>query len=112
MPEELKGVIERITHNNQETGYHVLRVTVRGVRDIVTIVGHCQQVVVGEYITATGDWVTDRTYGRQFKATEIKTTPPHTAEGITRYLGSGLIKGIGPKFAERIVEVFGDKTLE
>jgi exodeoxyribonuclease V alpha subunit len=90
----------------------VLRVQARGQRDLVTIVGHCQQVVAGEYVQATGDWVTDRQHGIQFKAEEIKTTPPHTAEGIARYLGSGLVKGIGPKYAQRIVEVFGDRTLE
>ena len=61
---------------------------------------------------ATGDWVTDRTHGLQFKADEIKTTPPHTAEGIAKYLGSGLVKGIGPRFAGRIVEVFGEQTLD
>ena len=112
MPEELKGVIERITFHNLDNGYCVLRVQARGFRDLVTVVGHCQQVVAGEYVTATGSWVTDRTHGQQFKADELKTTPPHTAEGIARYLGSGLVKGIGPKFAKRIVDVFGENTLE
>jgi len=112
MSEQLTGVIERITFHNEDNGYCVLRVSARGHRDIVTVVGHCQQVVAGEYITATGDWVTDRSHGLQFKATEIQTNPPHTAEGIARYLGSGLVKGVGPKYAKRIVEVFGDRTLE
>jgi exodeoxyribonuclease V alpha subunit len=112
MAEQVTGVIERITHHSPESGYCVLRVAARGHRDVVTVVGQCPQVVTGEYITATGDWVTDRNYGLQFKATEIKTNPPHTAAGIERYLGSGLVKGIGPKYAKRIVEVFGDKTLE
>src|SRR5215831_3007396 len=89
MPEQLTGVIERITFHNEDNGYCVLRVAARGHRDVVTVVGHCQQVVSGEYITATGDWVTDRSHGRQFKATELKTNPPHTAEGIAKYLGSG-----------------------
>jgi exodeoxyribonuclease V alpha subunit len=112
MADELTGVIERITFHNEDNGYCVLRVTARGHRDVVTVVGHCQQVVAGEYITASGDWVTDRTHGQQFRAAEIRTNPPHTAEGIVRYLGSGLVKGIGPKYAQRIVEAFGDKTLE
>jgi exodeoxyribonuclease V alpha subunit len=112
MAEQVTGVIERITHHSPETGYCVLRVTARGHRDAVTVVGSSHQVVVGEYVTATGDWVTDRVYGPQFKATEIKTTPPHTAEGIARYLGSGLVKGIGPKTAQRIVDLFGERTLE
>jgi exodeoxyribonuclease V alpha subunit len=105
-------VIERITFHNLDNGYCVLRVQARGHRDLVTVVGHAQQVIAGEYVTAAGEWVTDRTHGMQFKATEIKTNPPHTAEGIARYLGSGLIKGIGPKYAKRIVEVFGERTLE
>lgn len=112
MAEQVTGVIERITHHNPENGYCVLRIAARGHRDVVTVIGSAQQVVAGEYVTATGAWVTDRNYGLQFKASEIKTTPPHTTEGITKYLGSGLVKGIGPGYAKRIVEVFGEKTLE
>ena len=112
MAEQLTGVIERITFHNLDNGYCVLRVQARGHRDLVTVVGHLQQVVAGEYVTAAGDWVTDRTHGVQFKADDLKTTPPHTAEGIARYLGSGLVKGVGAKFARRIVDVFGDNTLD
>jgi len=112
MAEELSGVIERITFHNLDNGYCVLRVQARGHREVVTVVGHTQQIVAGEYVTATGAWTTDRTHGLQFKADEIKTTPPHTPEGIKKYLGSGLVKGIGPKYAERIVEVFKENTLE
>ncbi|WP_439630691.1 SF1B family DNA helicase RecD2 [Gemmata sp.] len=112
MAEQVTGVVERITFHNLDNGYCVLRVQARGHRDLVTVVGHAQQVVAGEYVTATGEWTTDRTHGSQFKAAEIKTNPPHTAEGIARYLGSGLIKGIGPKFAQRIVEVFKENTLD
>jgi exodeoxyribonuclease V alpha subunit len=112
MPEQLTGVIERITFHNLDNGYCVLRVQARGHRDVVTVVGHCPQVVAGEYVAATGDWITDRTHGLQFKAVELKTTAPHTPEGIAKYLGSGLVKGVGPKFAKRIVDVFGENTLE
>jgi exodeoxyribonuclease V alpha subunit len=112
MAEQITGVIERITFHNEDNGYCVLKVSVRGHRDFVAVVGHAQQVIAGEYLTATGAWTTDRTHGLQFKADEIKTNPPHTAEGIARYLGSGVVKGIGPRYAKRIVEVFGDKTLE
>lgn len=112
MTEQLAGVIERITFHNEDNGYCVLKVTVRGHRDPVAVVGHAQQVIAGEYLTASGIWVTDRTHGLQFKADEIKTNPPHTAEGIAKYLGSGVIKGIGPRYAKRIVEVFGEKTLD
>jgi exodeoxyribonuclease V alpha subunit len=112
MPEQLTGVIERITFHNEDNGYCVLRVSTRGHRDLITVVGHLQQVVAGEYITATGDWVTDRVHGMQFRAAEIQTQPPQSVEGIIRYLGSGLIKGIGPRYAKRIVDVFGERTLD
>jgi exodeoxyribonuclease V alpha subunit len=112
MPEQLSGVIERITFHNLDTGYCVLRVAVRGQRDPITVVGTSQQVIAGEYVEATGAWVTDRTHGLQFKADLIRTTPPHTAEGIAKYLGSGLVKGIGPRYARRIVDVFGENTLK
>jgi exodeoxyribonuclease V alpha subunit len=112
MSEQLSGVIERITFHNEDNGYCVLKVTVRGHREPVAVVGHAQPVIAGEYLTAMGSWVTDRMHGLQFKADEIKTNPPHTAEGIARYLGSGVVKGIGTRYAKRIVEVFGDKTLE
>src|SRR5438046_369849 len=112
MSEQLSGVIERITFHNLDNGYCVLRVNARGHRDLITVVGHCQQVIAGEYMQASGSWVTDRTHGLQFKADEIKTTPPHTAEGIAKYLGSGLVKGIGPRYAKRIVDVFKENTLE
>ena len=112
MPDELSGVIERITFHNQANGYCVLRVKAGGHRDLVTVVGHVEQVVAGEYVTRAGEWVTDRQHGLQFKADEIKTTPPHTAEGIAKYLGCGLVQGIGPKYAQKIVDVFGEKTLD
>lgn len=109
--ESLTGVIERITFHNESNGYCVLRVKAEGHGDIVTVVGHANEVVAGEYVAATGEWVTDRQHGPQFKAVHIKTTPPHTAEGIAKYLGSNLVKGIGPKYAKKIVDLFGDKTL-
>lgn len=110
--EPISGVVERITFHNLDNGYVVLKVRAGRHRDLVTVVGTLSNVVTGEYIEARGTWVTDRTHGLQFKADELRTTPPHTAEGIAKYLGSGLIKGIGPTYAKRIVEVFGDKTLD
>lgn len=112
MAELLTGIIERITFHNLDTGYCVLRVQAKGHRDLITVVGASQQVIAGEYVKASGDWVTDRQHGLQFKASEIQTTPPHTPEGIAKYLGSGLVKGIGPRFAQRIVDAFGERTLE
>jgi exodeoxyribonuclease V alpha subunit len=112
MADALSGVIERITFHNLDNGYCVLRVHARGQRDLVTVVGHLSQAVAGEYVEASGEWVTDRNHGLQFKAAELRTTPPHTTEGVAKYLGSGLVKGIGPKYARKIVDVFGDKTLD
>ncbi len=112
MADALSGVIERVTFHNLDNGYCVLRVLARGHRELVTVVGHLSQAVAGEYVEATGEWVTDRNHGLQFKADDLRTCPPHTAEGIAKYLGSGLVKGIGPKYARKIVEVFGDKTLD
>jgi exodeoxyribonuclease V alpha subunit len=111
MAETLSAVIERVTFHNPETGWCVLRVQARGRRGIVTVVGHLPGPSVGEYLEATGAWAHDRDHGEEFRATELRSTPPHTAEGIEKYLGSGLIKGIGPHFAKKIVQVFGERTL-
>jgi exodeoxyribonuclease V alpha subunit len=112
MAEALSGTIERVTFHNPESGFAVLRVHVGGRRGIVTVVGQMPSAVAGEFIEANGAWQQDREHGLQFKADEIRTTPPHTVEGIEKYLGSGLVKGIGPHYAKRIVEVFGERTLE
>ena len=84
--EAISGVVERITFHNEDSGYAVLRVRVPKNRDIITIVGTLTSVIAGEYIEARGEWVNDKTHGLQFKATELRTTPPHTAEGIARYM--------------------------
>jgi exodeoxyribonuclease V alpha subunit len=111
MKESLSGVIERVTFHNPDTGFAVLRVQVQGRRGIVTVVGTLVSAVAGEYVEAAGTWTQDRDHGLQFRADELRTTPPYTVAGIARYLGSGLIKGIGPHFARKIVEVFGERTL-
>jgi exodeoxyribonuclease V alpha subunit len=111
MSDTLSGTIERVTFHNPENGFAVLRVQAKGKRGLVTVVGQLPSAVAGEYIEATGTWVQDRDHGQQFKAEEMRTTPPHTPAGIEKYLGSGLIKGIGPHFAKKIVDVFGERTL-
>jgi exodeoxyribonuclease V alpha subunit len=111
MKEALSGVIERVTFHNAETGFAVLRVQAHGRRGVVTVVGTLASVVAGEYVEAAGAWTQDRDHGLQFKADELRTTPPYTSAGIAKYLGSGLVKGIGPHFARMIVEVFGERTL-
>lgn len=111
MPETLQGTIERVTFHNPDNGFAVLRVHTPK-RGEITVVGHLPRVVAGEYVEAVGDWNQDRDHGLQFKAESLRTTPPHTAAGITRYLASGLIKGIGEHYAAKIVDVFGERTLE
>ncbi len=111
MPEGLSGIIERVTFHNPETGYAVLRVQASGRRGQITVIGHLPAVYAGEYLEGEGDWVQDRDHGLQFKAANLRITPPHTKEGIVKYLGSGLVKGIGPHYARKIVEQFGDRTL-
>ena len=110
--ETLVGSVERVTFHNEENGFAVLKVKARGRRDLVAVVGHAAFISAGEFIHAVGVWLTDRTHGLQFKADTLKTTPPTTAEGIEKYLGSGMVRGIGPTFAKRIVGVFGDATFE
>jgi exodeoxyribonuclease V alpha subunit len=112
MGETLSGTIERVTFHNLDNGYCVLRVQAKGHREPVTVVGHLSQALAGEYIEAKGIWVQDKTHGPQFKAEDLRTTAPHTPAGIAKYLASGLIKGIGPTYAKKIVDRFGAKTLE
>jgi exodeoxyribonuclease V alpha subunit len=109
--DNLTGLIERVVFHNADTGFTVLRVQADRRRDLATVVGHLPSAVAGEYIEAGGAWVQDRDHGLQFKAEHIRTTPPHTAEGIEKYLASGLVKGIGKHYAHKIVEAFGERTL-
>jgi len=111
MAEHLSGVIERVTFHNPDTGFAVLRVQATKPRGQVTVVGQLPNVVAGEFVEADGEWVHDRDHGRQFKASNLRTAPPQTIEGIEKYLGSGMVKGIGPHFARKIVETFGERTL-
>jgi exodeoxyribonuclease V alpha subunit len=110
--EAFGGLVERVTYHNADNGFCVLRVKARGQRDLVTVVGAAAAISAGEFIQASGIWVNDRTHGLQFKAAFLKTTPPTTLEGIERYLGSGMIKGIGPVYARRLVQAFGAAVFE
>ncbi len=103
----LQGLVERVTFHNEQNGFCVLRVKVRGFRDLVTVVGHTPTVTPGEWVKAHGEWTMDTTHGRQFKAAFLKTFPPNTLQGIEKYLGSGMVKGIGPHFAHKLVAVHG-----
>ena len=105
--ETLTGHVERVTFHNPDTGFAVLRVKAKGRRNLVTLVGHLPSAVAGEDVEATGRWVVDKDHGAQFRAESIHTTHPHSPADIERYLGSGLIKGIGPHFAKSLFESFG-----
>ena len=110
--EVLSGLVERVTFHNPETGFCVLRVKARGHRDLVTTVGHAAMISAGEWITASGIWINDRTHGLQFKAHFLKTSAPSTIDGIEKYLGSGMIRGIGPVYARRLVKMFGKDVFD
>src|SRR4028119_683872 len=110
--EALAGTVERVTFHNAENGFCVLKVQTRGKKDLTIVVGHAPAVGAGEWITATGAWVSDRVHGLQFKADVLKTTPPTGVEGIEKYLASGQMRGIGPAMAKRIVTAFGENTFE
>jgi exodeoxyribonuclease V alpha subunit len=112
MPETIDGVIERVIFHNPESGYVVLRVFAGGRRGEVTVVGNIPAIYAGEHVEAVGEWVQDRDHGLQLKATEIKAMPPTSQTGVVRYLASGLVKGIGSHYAQKIVDVFGDRTLQ
>ena len=105
--EALAGLVERVTFHNAESGFCVLRVRVRGQRDLVTVVGHAAAIASGEWVQMSGTWFNDRTHGLQFKAAFLKASPPTTLEGIEKYLGSGMIRGIGPVYATKLVRAFG-----
>ncbi|WP_295392012.1 ATP-dependent RecD-like DNA helicase [uncultured Thiodictyon sp.] len=111
-PEHLAGSIERVTFHSEESGFCVLRVKVRGQRDLVTVIGSAACVTPGEYLECQGEWINDRQHGLQFKAAQLRAVPPSTLEGIERYLGSGMVKGIGPHFARKLVRAFGERVFD
>ncbi|MBK8893147.1 MAG: ATP-dependent RecD-like DNA helicase [Propionivibrio sp.] len=100
-------MVERVTFHNEQNGFCVLRLKVKGERELITLIGHAPAVSPGEYASASGNWVTDREHGRQFRAVFLKISPPTTLTGIERYLGSGMVKGIGPVYAGKLINAFG-----
>lgn len=107
---KIRCVVERITYQNPENGYMVLKTRVKGYEDLVTVVGNLPEVNVGSVLLLEGNWKVDTKYGRQFCVVSWEETLPATVYGMEKYLGSGLIKGVGPKFAKRIVQKFGTDT--
>ena len=109
---KIRGVVERITYQNPENGYTVLKCAVKSYKELVTVIGSLLDVNVGSVLLIYGNWKVDSRYGRQFAAESWEETLPATVFGIEKYLGSGLIKGVGPKYAKKIVAQFGIETLE
>jgi exodeoxyribonuclease V alpha subunit len=110
--EVLAGLVERVTFHNSDNGFCVLRVQARGHRELITVIGHAAVIAAGEWVTAAGEWVNDRTHGQQFKAHFMRTSAPTSVDGIEKYLGSGMIRGIGPVYAQKLVRAFGDKVFD
>jgi exodeoxyribonuclease V alpha subunit len=110
--EVLAGLVERVTFHNAENGFCVLRIKARGHRDLITVIGHAATISAGEWVTTSGDWVNDHTHGQQFKARFMRTSAPTSIDGIEKYLGSGMIRGIGPVYAKKMVKAFGEKVFD
>jgi len=110
--DNLAGLVERVTFHNQDSGFCVLRVKARGQRDLITVIGHAAAIAAGEFVQVTGQWVNDRTHGVQFRAGFLRSAPPTTAEGIEKYLASGMIKGIGPVYARKLVRAFSEAVFD
>jgi exodeoxyribonuclease V alpha subunit len=109
---DLQGQIERITYTNEENGYTIAKVKVKGRRDLVTVVGNLMAPTPGEILQMQGEWGNHPKFGEQFRVVHYKSLIPASVAGIEKYLGSGLIKGIGPIMAKRIVKAFGKETLD
>ena len=107
----LRAVVERITYQNEQNGYTVLKCAAKGYHELITAVGTMAEPHVGSVLSMTGEWKVDAKYGRQFSVASYEETLPATVYGMEKYLGSGLVKGIGPKYAKRIVTAFGAETL-
>jgi len=105
--ERMTGVVDKVSFFSEDSGFCVLRLEVKGDRDPVTVVGLVASVTPGQHIEAVGRWQNDKTWGQQFKATRIAVIPPDTLEGMSKYLASGMVKGIGPHFAQVLISAFG-----
>lgn len=108
----LEGLVEIVTFHSEESGFCVLKVKMRGERALAAVTGKTPKIQVGEWIKASGTWIMDKRHGRQFQAEQMEIVVPDTTEGIEKYLGSGLIKGIGPVYAKKLVQAFGKEVLD
>ena len=95
-----------------KTAFAFLRIKARGHRELITVIGHAAVIAAGEWVTASGEWVNDRNHGQQFKSRFMRTSAPTSIDGIEKYLGSGMIRGIGPVYAKKMVKAFGEKVFD
>lgn len=105
--QSLAGLVERVTFHNTDNGFCIIKVKVNHKKDLITVIGNSATISAGQHIEASGIWVNDKEYGLQFKANTLKVSVPTSIEGIEKYLASGLIKGIGPIYAKKLVQTFG-----
>jgi exodeoxyribonuclease V alpha subunit len=110
--ETVCGVVERVIYHNPQTGFCVTRVKLSTQRLLATVVGHAAAIVVGEFVEARGGWINDRRHGYQFRADSLRSAAPSTADGVERYLGSGMLPGVGPVYAQRLVAAFGARVFD
>ena len=110
--EALAGLVERVAFHREESGFCVTRAKARGHRDQVAVVGHAAAISAGEWITATGEWVNDRAHGQQFRARFLRASAPTSAEGVGKCLGSGMVRGVGPVYARKLVRTFGEAVFD
>ena len=108
----LQGAVDRVTFHSEESGFCVLRTKVKGQRDPITVIGNAASISAGEYIECQGVWINDKKHGLQFKAQQLKAIPPTTLAGIEKYLGSGMVKGVGPHFAKKLIRAFGTHVFD
>ncbi len=110
--EHIEGSVEIVTFHSEDSGFAVLKINAKGHRERVTLIGKVPQIVPGEWVVAEGEWILDKKHGKQFKARELKSNPPDSPTGMKKFLGSGLIKGVGPVYASKIVDHFGKDTYD
>jgi exodeoxyribonuclease V alpha subunit len=110
--ESLEGTVERVTFHSEQTGFCVLRVKIRGERELLSVVGSAAVIKAGEFVECYGNWQNDAQHGLQFKANSLRVIAPTTLEGMEKYLGSGMVRGIGPGYAKRLIELFKEKTFD
>ena len=108
----IQGSIERVTFHSESSGFCVLRIKVKSYKELITVIGSTASVTAGEYFECLGFWTNHRQHGQQFKATVLKIVAPTTLDGIEKYLGSGMVKGIGPHFAKKLVKAFGELVFD